>query len=128
MQNTQNMHSCFKNAALCSILKIPCRNERLREGIPGEPKKQNTERKGRCGGVAVFLYIFFYIFTYVYVYLHIFCVFLYIFSIFSYKIDSLINGGRRRRPPPISLSILYEKNPKICTKTHKKYANTNKHM
>ena len=64
----------------------------------------------------IFLYIFFYIFTYVYVYLHIFCVFLYIFVIFSYKIDSLINGGRRRRPPPISLSILYEKNKKYIQK------------
>ena len=67
-------------------------------------------------------------FTYVYVYLHIFCVFLYIFFIFSYKIDRLMGGGRLRRPPLIKLSILYEENPKIYTKTHKKYANTHKHM
>ena len=48
------------------------------------------------------------------------CVFRYIFGLFSYKIDSLKSGGRRRRPPPISLSILYQENPKIYTKhTHK---------
>ena len=51
--------------------------------------------------------------------MHIFVCFLYIFGFFSYKIDSLISGGRRRRPPPISLSIVYETNPKIYRKTHK---------
>ena len=55
-----------------------------------------------------------------------FCICLFRFS--SYKIDSLISGGRRRRPPPISLSILYEENPKIYTKAHQKYANTHKLM
>ena len=60
--------------------------------------------------------------------MHIFVCFSIYFWIFSYKIDSLISGGRRRRPPPISLSILYEKNEKIYTKTYKKYANTHKHM
>ena len=35
---------------------------------------------------------------------------IFIILFFSCKIDSLINGGRRRCPPPISLSILYEKN------------------
>ena len=63
-----------------------------------------------------------------YVYLHIFCVFVYIFGFSSYKIDRLMGGGRLRRPPLIKLSILYEENPKIYTKTHKKYANTQKHM
>ena len=30
-----------------------------------------------------------------------------------------MGGGRLRRPPLIKLSILYEENPKIYTKTHK---------
>ena len=31
-----------------------------------------------------------------------------------------MGGGRLRRPPLIKLSILYEENPKIYTKTQKK--------
>ena len=78
------------------------------------------------------VYISSYIFLHFYICLCVFayflCVFVYIFGFSSYKIDSLISGGRRRRPPPISLSILHEENPKIYTKTYKKYANTHKHM
>ena len=47
------------------------------------------------------------------------CVFLYIFRFFSYKIDSLMGGGRLRRPPLIKLSILYEKKSKIYRKIYK---------
>ena len=59
-------------------------------------------------------------FTYVYVLLHILCVFLYIFLDFVH-IQLIANkrGGAGGAPPPISLSILYENNPKIYTKTHK---------
>ena len=60
--------------------------------------------------------------------MHIFVCFSIYFWIFSYKIDRLMGGGRLRRPPLIKLSILYEENPKIYTKTHKKYANTQTHM
>ena len=55
-------------------------------------------------------------------------VFVYILGFSSYEIDSLISGGCRRRPPPISLSILYEENPKILTKTHTKNMQTHKNM
>ena len=83
--------------------------------------------------VYISLYIFLHFYICLCVFAYFLCVFLYIyiyifFFIFSYKTDSLINGGRRRRPPPISLSILYEKIKNIYTKTHKKYANTHKHM
>ena len=44
------------------------------------------------------------------------CVFVYIFRFFSHEIDSLVSGGRRMRRPPISLSILYEKNKKYIQK------------
>ena len=75
--------------------------------------------------VVVSLHIL-YNFIYVYVCMHIFVCFSTYFWICSYKIDSLIRGGRRRRPPPISLSISYEKNP-IYRKTQK-YAYTHKHI
>ena len=61
--------------------------------------------------------------------MHIFCVFLCIyFGFISCNIDRLMGGGRHRRPQLINLSILYEGNPKIYTKAHKKYANTHKHV
>ena len=72
------------------------------------------------GGGSIILadvYISSYIFLHVYICLCVFayflCVVVYIFGFSSYKIDSLISGGRRRRPPPIRLSILYEENPNI---------------
>ena len=91
------------------------------------------EREGACLSCPNFfclrLFIYFYTFLYMFMCVCIFlCVFLYIFGFFSYKIDRLMGGGRLRRPPLIKLSILYEENPKIYTKTHKKYANTHKHM
>ena len=66
-----------------------------------------------------FLHLFFYNFTYVFVYMHILCLFWYVFLDFVH-IKLIVNKqGRRRRPPPISLSILYEENPKIYTKYRK---------
>ena len=78
--------------------------------------------------VYISLYIFLHFYICLCVFAYFLCVFVYIFGFSSYKIDSLISGGCRRRPPPISLSILYEENPKRYTKTHNKYANTQKHM
>ena len=44
------------------------------------------------------------------------CIYL---CIFACKLDSLMGGGHLRRPLLIKLSILYEENPKIYTKTPK---------
>ena len=60
--------------------------------------------------------------------MHIFVCFSIYFWICLYKIDNLISGVRRRRPPPISLSILHERNKQIYTKTFKTYANTHTYM
>ena len=76
----------------------------------------------------ILLYIFLYIFIYVCVFAYFSCVFVYILGFCSYKLDRLMGGGRLRRPPLIKQSILYEENPKIHTKTHKLYANTQKYM
>ena len=47
---------------------------------------------------------------------------------FSHNIDILMGGGRLRRPTLIKLSILCERNLKIYTKTHNKYAHTHENM
>ena len=73
-------------------------------------------------------YIFLHFYICLCVFAYFLCVFVYMLGFSSFKIDRLMGGGRLRRPPLIKLSILYEENPKIYTKTHKKYANTQKHM
>ncbi len=84
--------------------------------------------KKKAPAYIVFLYMFIYFCICLCVFAYFLYVFVNIFSVCSYKIDRLMGGGRLRRPPLIKLSILYEENPKIYTKTHKKYANTHKHM
>ena len=67
--------------------------------------------------ILISLHVFLYIFIKS-LYLQICCMFLYIFLNF-FHIKLIINKrGRRRHPPPISLSSLYEQNPKIYTNTH----------
>ena len=70
-------------------------NDHTLSSCPHLPHEAVIEFLQMC----VSLYIFLYFFIDVYVYLHIVCMFLYIFFVFWYKIDRLMDGGR---PPLIS--------------------------